>query len=40
MTTQSIADVLDVCYNTVDRHLRQIALVPKLDVWVPHDLND
>jgi histone-lysine N-methyltransferase SETMAR len=40
MTTQCIADALSVHYNTVDRNLRQMGLVPKLGVWVPHDLND
>ena len=38
MTTRSIAEALGVSYNTVDHHMRQMGLIPKLGVWVPHDL--
>ena len=40
MTTREIAEKLDISNSTVYLLLQQLGYVNKLDVWVPHELNE
>ena len=39
-TTQKIAEKLNISHTCVERHLKQLGYVNKLDIWVPHKLNE
>ena len=39
-TTQKVAEKLDISHTCVERHLKQLGYVNKLDIWVPHKLNE
>ena len=39
-TTRVIAEKLNISHTRVQRHLKQLGYVNKLDIWVPHKLND
>ena len=39
-TTREIAEKLNISHICVERHLKQIGYVNKLDIWVPHKLNE
>ena len=39
-TTQEIAEKLNISHTCVERHLKQLGYVTKLDIWVPHKLNE
>ena len=38
-TTREIAEKLNISHTCVERHLKQLGYVNKLDIWVPHKLN-
>ena len=38
-TTREIAEKLNISHTFVERHLKQLGYVNKLDIWVPHKLN-
>ena len=38
-TTREIAEKLNISHTCVERYLKQLGYVNKLDVWVPHKLN-
>ena len=39
-TTREIAEKLNILHTCVERHLKQLGYVNKLDIWVPHKLNE
>ena len=39
-TTREIAEKLNISLTCVERHLKQLGKVSKLDIWVPYKLND
>ena len=39
-TTRKIAENLNISHTCVERHLKQLGYVNKLDIWVPHKLNE
>ena len=39
-TTRQIAEKLNMSHTCIERHLKQLDYVNKLDIWVPHKLND
>ena len=39
-TTREIAEKLNISHTCVERHLNQLSYVNKLDIWVPHKLNE
>ena len=39
-TTREIAEKLNISHTCVERHLKQLGYVNKLDIWVPHKLNE
>ena len=39
-TTREIAKKLNISHTCVERHLKQLGYVNKLDIWVPHKLNE
>ena len=39
-TTREIAEELKISHTCVKRHLKQLGYVNKLDIWVPHKLNE
>ena len=39
-TTRDIAEKLNISYTCVERHLKQLGRVNKLDIWVPHKMNE
>ena len=39
-TIQEIAEKLNISHTCVERHLKQLGYVNKLDIWVPHELNE
>ena len=39
-TTRDIAEKLKISHRCVERHLKQLGYVNKLDIWVPHKLNE
>ena len=39
-TTQEIAEKLNISHTCVERHLKQLGYVNKLDIWVPQTLNE
>ena len=39
-TTREIAEKLNIPHTCVERHLKQLGYVNKLDIWVPHKLNE
>ena len=39
-TTREISEKLNISYTCVQRHLKQLGYVNKLDIWVPHKLNE
>ena len=39
-TTREIAKKLDISQTCVERHLKQLGYVNKLDIWVPRKLNE
>ena len=40
ITTREIAEKLKLSHTCVERHLKQIGYVNKLDIWVSHKLNE
>ena len=38
--TREIAEMLKISHTCVERHLKQLGYVNKLDIWVPHKLNE
>ncbi|XP_037884454.1 histone-lysine N-methyltransferase SETMAR-like [Glossina fuscipes] len=40
VTTRKIAEKLNVSYTAIEKRLKRVGLVKKLDIWVPHDLNN
>ena len=38
--TREIAEKLNISHTCVERHLKQLGYVNKLDIWVPHKLNE
>ena len=39
-TTREITEKLNISHTCVERQLKQIGYVNKLDIWVPHKLNE
>ena len=39
-TTREIAEKLNISHTCVERNLKQLGYVNKLDIWVPHKLNE
>ena len=39
-TTREIAEKLNISHTCVERHLKQLGYVNKLDIWVPYKLNE
>ena len=39
-TTRKIAENLNISHTCVERHLKQLGYVNKLDIWFPHKLNE
>ena len=39
-TTREIAEKFNISHTWVERHLKQFGYVNKLDIWVPHKLNE
>ena len=39
-TAREIAEKLKISHTWVERHLKQLGYVNKLDIWVPHKLNE
>ena len=39
-TTREIAGKLNISHTCVERHLKQLGYVNKLDIWVPHKFNE
>ena len=39
-TTREIAEKFNISHTCVERHLKQLGYVNKLDIWVPHKLNE
>ena len=39
-TTREITEKLNISHTCVKRHLKQLGYVNKLDIWVPHKLNE
>ena len=39
-TTREIAEKLNILHTYVKRHLKQLGYVNKIDIWVPHKLNE
>ena len=39
-TTREIAEKLNISHTCVERYLKQLGYVNKLDIWVPHKLNE
>ena len=38
--TQEITEKLKISHTCVERHLKQLYYVNKLDIWVPHKSNE
>ena len=38
--TREIAEKLNISHTCVERQLKQLGYVNKLDIWVPHKLNE
>ena len=39
-TTREITEKLNISHTCVERHLKQLGYVNKLDIWVPHKFNE
>ena len=39
-TTREIAEKLNISHTCVERHLKQLGYVNKLNIWVPYKLNE
>ena len=39
-TTREIAEKLNISHTCVERYLKQLGYVNKLDIWVPYKLNE
>ena len=39
-TTREIAEKLHLSHTCVERHLKQLGYLNKIDIWVPHKLNE
>ena len=39
-TTREITEKLNISHTCVERHLKQLGYVNKLDIWVPHKMNE
>ena len=39
-TTREIAEKLNISHTYVERHLKQLRYVNKLDIWIPHELRE
>ena len=39
-TTREIGEKLHISHACVEKHLKQLGYVNKLDIWVPHKLNE
>ena len=40
MSIREIAETLNIHNSTVCDHLKRLGFVPKLNIWVPHDLKE
>lgn len=40
VTVREIAKKLNVSHTAIEKHLKRMKLVKKLDIWVPHDLKE
>ena len=39
-TIREVAEKFNISHTYVERHLKQLGYVNKLDIWVPHKLNE
>ena len=39
-TTRDITEKIKISHTSIERHLKQLGYVNKLDNWVPHKLNE
>ena len=39
-TTQKIEEKLNISHICIERHVKQLGYVNKLDIWVPHKYNE
>ena len=39
-TTREIAEKLNISHTCVQRHLKQLGCINKLDIWVPQKFNE
>ena len=39
-TTREISEKLNISHTCFERHLKHLGYVNKLDIWVPHKLNE
>ena len=37
---REIREILKVPKSTIDRHVERLGLVKKLDIWIPHELEE
>lgn len=40
LTTREIAKRFNIAHTTVAKHLKQLGMTKKMDVWVPHELSE
>jgi len=40
ITVREIAEKLNISHTTIEKHLKCVGLVKKLDIWVPHELKE
>ena len=38
--TREIAEMLNISHTCIERHLKQLGYVNKLDIWAPHKFNE
>ena len=37
---REIEETLKVPKSTIDRHIKRLGLIKKLDIWIPHELKE
>ena len=40
VTVREIKEMLKIPKSTIDRHIQRLGLVKKLDIWIPHKLEE
>ena len=40
VTMREIEEMLKIPKSTIDRHIKCLGLVKKLDIWIPHELKE